>query len=230
MTVIIIGIAAALAALAVVVLVRTIKFVPKKEERKVADPVELNNEKIVADMADMIRCRTVSDRDVEKMDLGEFTKFQNLLSQRFPKVHQAAELHHIGRTGLLYHIKGRESQKPSVLMAHYDVVPAEAEAWEKPPFSGIVEDGYIWGRGTLDTKGTLCSIFQALEYLLSGDEGFIPAHDLYLSFSGGEEVDGADCPEIVSWLRERGIVPAMVLDEGELSLTESSLGWTDLVQ
>lgn len=216
MTGIVIGIiAAALAVLAVaVVLVRTIRFVPKKEERKAADPVELNNEKIVADMADMIRCKTVSDRDVEKMELCEFTKFQNLLKERFPKVHQTAELHHIGRTGLLYHIKGRESQKPSVLMAHYDVVPAEAEAWEKPPFDGIVEDGYIWGRGTLDTKGTLCGIFQALEHLLGREEGFIPKQDLYLSFSGGEEVDGADCPEIVGWLRERGVVPAMVLDEG----------------
>ncbi len=204
----------ALAVLIAALVVRTLKFVPPAGEPGVEDPIDLNHDKIVQDMVDMIRCKTVSYNDESLMDFGEFEKFQALLAERFPKVHEAAELHHIGRTGLLYKLPGRSSEKPSVLMAHYDVVPIEEEGWVKPAFEGIIEEDHIWGRGTLDTKGTLCGIFEALERMLERPEGYVPQQDLYLSFSGGEEVDGEDCPMIVEWLRNHGIVPALVVDEG----------------
>ena len=169
---------AALAVLAAVVIFRTVKFVPPVEEPGVEDSIDLDHDKIVQDMVDMIRCKTVSYYEEEKMDMEEFRKFQKLLEERFPLVHQAAELHHIGRSGLLYKLPGRSAEKPSVCMAHYDVVPIEEDGWVKPAFEGIVEDGHIWGRGTLDTKGTLCGIFEALESLLGREGGFTPENDL----------------------------------------------------
>ena len=195
-----------------VILIRTLRFRPQEPATVSAEPVTLNRDKIVADMADMIRCKTVSHRDHELEDPAEFEKFQQLLQQRFPLIHRQCRLEHLGRNGLLYHLSGRRSDAPSVMMAHYDVVPAEETGWEKPPFDAVIEDGVMWGRGTLDTKSTLCGVMEALEQLLG--EGYVPEQDLYLSFSGEEEIDGGTCPAIVSYLEEKGVRPGLVVDEG----------------
>jgi len=99
-----------------------------------------------------------------------------------------------------------------VMMAHYDVVPVNEENWDKPPFDAIIEDGCMWGRGTLDTKGTFNGVLFAADTLIS--QGFQPEHDVYFAFSGGEEVNGLGAPNIVDWFEKNGITPAMVVDEG----------------
>ena len=203
---------AVIAVFLAVIVIRTLRFTPPTPDDVTAPPVSLNEAKIVDDMCAMIRCKTVSNRDETLVDWAEFTKFQNLLQERFPLIHEKATLHKLGKTGLLYHLKGESAAAPSVCMSHYDVVPVEESGWDKPAFDGIVEDGLIWGRGTLDTKGTLCGVMEALEQLLAA--GYIPKNDLYLSFSGQEEIDGDSCRAIVSFLREQGVTPALVVDEG----------------
>lgn len=195
-----------------VVLVRTLLFRP--EPLPPAEPVEVtvNQQKIVADMVDMIRLKTVSYRDDGLTDKKEFEKFEQLLKERFPLLNKTASFRKIGKTGLLYHLKGQSDQAPTVLMAHYDVVPVNEEDWTRPAFDGLIEDGCIWGRGTLDTKGTLCGIVQAVETAL--EQGYTPKNDLYLAFSGEEEIDGDSCKDIVSFLEQKGVTPALVLDEG----------------
>ena len=203
---------ALVAVFVLVLIVRTLQFKPIPEKAVPDVPVELNAEKIVRDMQDMIRCKTVSNRDPVLMDMVEFEKFQNLLAERFPLIHEKTTLRKIGLTGLLYHLPGKSHEKSGVCMAHYDVVPIEEDGWIKPAFDGIVEDGILWGRGTLDTKGTLCGVMEALEALLEG--GYEPQYDLYLSFSGEEEVDGDSCRKIVEWFAGQGITPDWVVDEG----------------
>lgn len=195
-----------------VVLIRTLRFKPAVTEPANPEEPDLPRDKIIADMQDMIRCKTVSYHDESKIDQKEFDKFVHLLEERFPKMHAAASLTKIGKSGLLYHLPGKSQENPSVMMAHYDVVPIEEAGWDKPAFEGILEDGFLWGRGTLDTKGTLCGVVEALEYLLG--KGYVPEQDLYLSFSGDEEVSGTSCPAIVDYLEEKGIKPAIVVDEG----------------
>ncbi len=195
-----------------VILVRSITFKPHQEPEIQAQAITLKEEKIIADMADMIRCKTVSYREDEMMDWEEFCKFEALLQERFPLVHKACSFEKIGKTGLLYHLKGESSTDVSVFMAHYDVVPVVEAGWEKPAFDGRIEDGVLWGRGTLDTKGTLCGIMEAAEQLL--EEGFVPKQDMYFAFSGEEEVSGSACPMMVDWFESQGIRPAMVVDEG----------------
>lgn len=195
-----------------VILVRAARFTPEPTAPATGDAVELDRDKIVADMADMIRCRTVSDRDPSQVEWAEFDRFRALLGERFPLIHEKCRFEKIGATGLLYHLPGRFAEKPSVCMAHYDVVPVEESGWDKPPFGGVVEDGVLWGRGTLDTKGTLCGVMEALEQLLS--QGYVPENDLYLAFSGEEEIGGESCPQMVAWMEEHAIKPALVVDEG----------------
>jgi carboxypeptidase PM20D1 len=194
------------------ILIRAAMYKPYAEPDILTDDIKTDREKIVADMVEMIRCKTVSYYDSEKTDWDEFRRFQELLKERYPLLHKACTLKKIGKTGLLYYLKGQSGENPSVCMAHYDVVPVDEEGWDKPPFEGLVEDGCIWGRGTLDTKGTVCGILEATEHLL--EAGFIPKNDLYISLSGDEEVEGQSCPEIVDFLAKKNIKPAFVLDEG----------------
>ena len=58
-----------------------------------------------------------------------------------------------GRANLYARLKGSGAKKAILLMHHMDVVPAQANLWREPPFSGALKDGMIWGRGTLDNKG-----------------------------------------------------------------------------
>lgn len=191
---------------------RASNFKPGGHEQAAAEEAAVNGEQIIGHLARMIRCKTVSSQDKSLEDEAEFEKFRRLLEELYPGVHRACSLERIGRTGLLYTLKGKSSDAPVVLMSHYDVVPADEDAWDKPAFEGILENGVLWGRGTLDTKGTLCGIMESAEMLLA--EGFTPQNDLYFAFCGDEEIAGDTAPAMVEEFRRRGVKPAMVLDEG----------------
>jgi len=85
-----------------------------------------------------------------------------------------------GRAVLLGRIGGSEPPiassveplKPLVLNHHIDVVAADPSQWTHPPFSGVVADGYVWGRGTLDTKGLGVMHLLALEKLIRAGATF----------------------------------------------------------
>lgn len=195
-----------------VIFIRALQFNPRPELTPSTKEIALNEEKIVKDMQEMIRCKTISYNDASLIDEAEFERFRNLLPGLYPQIHKVCERTFLGVNGILYHWKGQEAGDPVVLMSHYDVVPVEESQWEKPAFEAVCEDGVLWGRGTLDTKGTLCGILEAAEKLIS--EGFVPKHDIYFAFSGQEEINGSTCPSMVDWFEEQGIHPAMVVDEG----------------
>ena len=161
---------------------------------------------------ELIKIKTISYNDPEKIDFAVFKQFENTLAQLYPSIHAACEKTHHGPTGLLFQLKGREAGAPIVLMSHYDVVPVNEELWTVPAFDALIKEDAIWGRGTLDTKGTLFAVMESVEENL--DQGFVPKNDIYLSFSGDEEISGDSAPSIVRHLKSLGIEPALVLDEG----------------
>ncbi len=203
---------AALALLIAVIVVRTLAFKPQQEKAVAPLEVKLYEDRIAKDMQAIIQMKTISYLDKSKEDQQVFEEFPELLKKLYPRLHEKLTQERIGDRGILYRWPGKNSDKPGVLMSHYDVVPVQESTWDKPPFSGEIENGVLWGRGTLDTKCTLLGVMEAAEHLIS--EGFIPENDLYLSFAGDEEIFGHGAPAIVAELKRRGITPAFVLDEG----------------
>ncbi len=204
--------AALFLAFLLVVLVRALAFQPKEPKKAIAKDIPADEARLTASLQAMLRLPTVSEKNSAQYNPKTFVEFRNLLRERYPLVFSKSAYEEIGENGILLRLKGREEGMPSVFMAHYDVVPVEEALWSRPPFSGEVVDGEIWGRGAIDTKCTLMSILEAAEDLLKA--GFVPKNDVYLSFGGDEEVLGEDASAIVDALGKRGIRPAFVLDEG----------------
>ena len=167
----------------------------------------------VAKLQALVRIPTVSDRDPARVDSGAFDRLHEELRRLFPLLHDRLELTRVGTHGLLFHWPGRAADKPVVLMAHLDVVPVdESAAWQHPPFGADIADGAVWGRGTLDDKGCVTAICEAVERLL--EAGREPAQDVWLSFGCDEEVSGTSAVAAVDALVRRGVQPWLVLDEG----------------
>ena len=158
----------------------------------------------------MIRIPTVSKREDE--DLSQFYRYQEELERQFPLIHKHLQKTVLNGT-LLYLWKGSDpTLLPILFMGHQDVVPATDEGWSVPAYSGAVKDGCLYGRGTLDCKGTMYVQLQAVEELLS--EGFVPKGDVYLEYAINEETGGDGAAAAMRYLKEQGIRLALVLDEG----------------
>ena len=203
---------AVLIAFIAVVAVRTIRFRPKPQPAVTKEEIAFDQDAAVDSLAQLVRCKTVSYNDHSLEDEGEFQKLISLLPTLYPNVFATCTFRQLPDRALLFRWPGKQAGDPAVMMAHYDVVPVNEEKWDKPPFAGIIEDGILWGRGTLDTKVTFNGILSAANSLIG--QGFRPEKDIYFAFSGGEEINGQGAPNIVAYFTEHGIHPAIVVDEG----------------
>lgn len=168
-------------------------------------------------LAQMIRKETVSSRFEE--DKTKFYEFHKLLEDLFPHIHKTCEKHDFNGS-LLFRWKGTGKGKPILFMSHQDVVAAEGE-WEHAPFSGDIADGAVWGRGTVDTKGSLFCLMTAVEELIAA--GHVPSCDVYLASSCTEEFSGEGAPLTVQYLKEHGVELELLIDEGGM-IIDSPIG------
>lgn len=149
----------------------------------------------------------------------EFSSFTAFLREAFPRAAAELKWEALGDLALLltWGPAPAPGGEPGLLFyAHYDVVPpGDESAWTHPPFGGVVADGHIWGRGTLDDKNILMSLMEAVEGLC--ESGFRPSRAVFLAFGGDEEGLGErGAGTIVRALRDRGVRLACVFDEGSV--------------
>ncbi len=203
---------AILAVFFAVVLIRTAQFKPKAQPAISTEEVTFDKDAAVRNLAELVKCKTISYSDSSLEDDAEFEKLIAKLPGLYPNVFKTCEFSQFPDRALLFRWPGKCAGDAAVMMAHYDVVPVNEENWEKPPFDAIIENDVMWGRGTLDTKATFNGVLFAADHLIAS--GFVPEHDVYFAFSGGEEVNGKGAPNIVSYFKEHNIQLSMVVDEG----------------
>lgn len=203
--------------LAAVVLVRTARFGSRQPAVGTFPPVFVEAQQVARRLAGGLRFPTISSQDPSELDPESFRGFHRYLRATYPRVHRSLVRETVNDWSLLYTWRGRDrSLQPVLLAAHIDVVPVDAgsaDDWTHPPFDGVVADGFVWGRGSMDDKGSLFCILEAVEGLLA--QRFEPERTVYLAFGHDEEVGGErGAARIAGLLAERGVRLAFVVDEG----------------
>lgn len=212
----IVALGAILLILAIVVTVRTRRFVPSASDTAVVAPLHVQNDSMLADhLAGAVRIPTISYQDSAPRRAA-LASLHAYLERIYPRTHATLAHEVVGDANLLFKWTGTDTTlEPIVMMAHMDVVPVEPGSerdWTHPPFSGDIADGFIWGRGVLDDKLGVLSELEAVEALVA--EGVRPRRTVYLAFGGDEEVAGRGAIDIVQVLRARGVHPLVAIDEG----------------
>lgn len=207
-------------ALAAVVLYRTFTFVPPSHPSVQASSYAVDGNAVAQRLSQAVQFPTISQQPPTPTDPAPFNAFIAWLETAYPEVHASLKREQFGHS-LLYTWTGNDpAAKPVLLTAHYDVVPVipgTEAAWTQPPFGGVIADGFVWGRGTLDDKGAVVTMMEAVTYLLK--EGFQPKQTVYLSFGHDEEIGGEQgAAAVTEHLKKQNVRLAWSLDEGSFVL------------
>ena len=220
----IIRVIVALALLVAVVIVMNDRASVSKQLNVAPVPkIEVPREDALNRLQQAIRIETVSTSNPARMNVESFVEFSKFLEDSFPVLHNSPSFRRImvhsgdDNHTLLYSWTGADPSADAILlMAHYDVVPIEPETrerWTHAPFSGEMDQGFIWGRGTLDAKNSALAMLEAISRLVK--DSFQPTRTIYFSFGHDEEVGGTHGNQrVAEWMRSEGIRLEFVLDEG----------------
>ena len=214
------GLLAVVAVLVVVVAYRTATFRPASAVDitavKLAAPLPVDQQKAAANLAASIRFLTISHQDKAQNDPAQWDALHGWLDETYPAAHRAMVREILPNKALFYTWKGSDpSLAPIVLMAHQDVVPVTEgteKDWKHPPFAGVIAEGAVWGRGAIDDKGALVTIFESLEALAAS--GFQPKRTVIIVSGQDEEAGGTGAMAAAALMKARGLTAEWVLDEG----------------
>src|SRR5690606_2294751 len=218
---ILIGAGALLVLLIAVVVGRTL-MVPAMDLADVGKADSIDADRAAQHLAEAVRFRTISHQsgadEAEVARSAEaFRGFRDWMDATYPAFTKATSREIVGGATLFYTWQGTDaSLDPVLLMSHIDVVPiapGTEDQWEHPPFAGVIADGYVWGRGTIDNKGSLIAMVEAAELLIK--RGFRPSRTILFAFGHDEEIGGGTGNKaLAGLLQERGVRLHWVKDEG----------------
>jgi carboxypeptidase PM20D1 len=173
-----------------------------------------------------VQFQTISYQDRDQIDYAQFDRFHRFLRSSYPRVFSELQVETVNQYSLLLRWPGRDAALAPVLFtAHMDVVPVEPgteQDWQHPAFAGVVADGRIYGRGTLDDKGGLLGLLEAAEQLLQ--QGFVPDREIVLAFGHDEEIGGREgAAALAARMRELGLHFSWMVDEGGMLVSDNPL-------
>jgi carboxypeptidase PM20D1 len=211
-------------ATAAIVAARTATFKPPTEVGAsavaLAPSVPIDNVKAAQHLGEAVRIPTVSHQDPAEDQPAQWETLHAWLQTTYPAAHRVMTRTIVAERTLVYAWPGSDpTLAPIILMAHQDVVPVAegTEAnWRHPPFSGAIAEGSVWGRGSVDDKGSLVSLFEAVEALAA--RGFAPKRTIYIVSGQDEEVGGRGARAAAAWLKAKGVMAEFTLDEGMVVL------------
>lgn len=211
-------------ALVLVVVTRAAFFNPAEQGVKLSLPIlaEVNKQQVAERLSQAIKIKTISYDNPKQINKQPFDQFVNWLAVTYPQVHQKMTRTLINEHTLLFHWQGSGEQKPILLSAHYDVVPVipgTESKWQHPPFDGVVDNEFIWGRGALDDKSAAIAMMEASELLLT--QGVTPTRDIYITLTHDEEIGSRlGAKAVTEWFESQQIELAWSLDEGSFVLKD----------
>jgi carboxypeptidase PM20D1 len=224
---ILIGGIAIIAVVAATVAVRTATFAPGdiadgSDVRLAAAPA-YDLSAAVAHLSAAAQIRTISHQDPADNDVAEWDRLHAWLAATYPATHRAMARTILPNRTLVYHWPGSDpALAPIIVMAHQDVVPVTEGTegdWKYPPFAGTIAEKAVWGRGTVDDKGSLIGLFEAIEALAG--QGFQPRRGIYLVSGHDEEAGGSGAIAAAAKLKAEGVKAIFTLDEGSIVLTDT---------
>jgi carboxypeptidase PM20D1 len=226
---VLLGLLVGLIALVFTVVVRTFSYGGAGQAMKVElpEPPEISDIDAAGRLAEALRIRTitVAPGDPRPGNEGPWLELHDWLKQTYPAAHAAMTRETVADFTLLYTWPGSDADlEPVLLMAHQDVVPVNIgteDDWSAPPFAGEIVDGFVYGRGTIDDKGSMVALMEAAEALAR--DGFQPRRTVYFLFGHDEEVSGSGAAAGVELLKSRNVSPVMALDEGFMIIDPSPL-------
>ena len=187
----------------------------KNERKNVTREI---NGTYVQKLSQMVNCKTVWTHDGRYE--AEFQRFYRVLDELFPNLAAKAKKLTFGGGCFFYVIEGKNAAKNILLMSHHDVVEG-SDGWQTDPFKAEQKDGWLYGRGTIDTKTPLFAQLQAAEELLAEGCAF-EGINLYIGSSNNEEVCGDGMVLATEYFKKEGIRFYAVVDEGG-AITEGQI-------
>lgn len=210
--------------LLVAVLVGKTLMVPAYDPPKAgpAATAAFDAQKVAERLGAAVRFQTISWQDGVapenlKASQDAMIAFRDWIEKTYPGFSKTARREIISDYSLLFTWQGSDPDlKPVLLMSHLDVVPVAPGSegnWKHAPFAGDIADGYVWGRGTMDTKAGIIGQLEAAEALIAA--GFTPKRTIMFAFGHDEELGGKNGNQkIAAMLEAKNIRLELVNDEG----------------